>query len=175
MSSPALWEDTIQPGSSWSLILRRGRELLLEDLEGGANVAAVFYNFDCPAERYNIDTLKAQHAAHLKKAGFLFRHGPNSLLDHRGQLRVARSFRRAQRCDCRSPKYGPSSYQKQRNAWHRNTRDNFLIELGRYGLGIRDLPPNVNFFSKIVVGDTGAMEFVPATPALATTSRCAPR
>jgi len=28
-------------GSSWSLILRRGRELRLEDLDGGANVAAV--------------------------------------------------------------------------------------------------------------------------------------
>ena len=58
-------------------------------------------------------------------------------------------------------RYGESSYQKERNEWHRNTRDNFLEELGKFGLGLRDLSPNVNFFSKVVVGNDGSMEFAP--------------
>ena len=73
MSQPVLWEDTIQAGASWSLLLRRGRELHLQDSEGGVNVAALFYNYECPTERYNMpDTLKAQHMAHLTKGFVLY-------------------------------------------------------------------------------------------------------
>lgn len=163
MSGPVLWEDTIQPGSSWSLILRRGRELRIEDIDGGANVAAIFYNFDCPVERYNMpDTLKAQHTAHLTKGLVLY--------SDMGRILCSIT---EDSCGWHDPlgghndaaavlaKYGASSYQQARNAWHRNTRDNFLIELNKYGLGLRDLTANVNFFSKIVVGDDGAMEFMP--------------
>lgn len=162
MPRPILWGDTIQPGSSWSLILRRGRELRIEDLEGGANVGAIFYNFDCPVERYNMpDTLKAQHTAHLT-TGFVLYSDMGRVLcsitedtcgwhDPLGSHNDAASVLK---------KYGPSSYQTERNAWHRNTRDNFLVELAKYGLGIRDLLANVNFFSKIVVGEDGAMEYV---------------
>ena len=32
-----------------------------------------------------------------------------------------------------------------------------LVELGKYGLGKRDLVANINFFSKVVVDDAGAM------------------
>lgn len=163
MSSLPLWEDTIQPGGSWSLLLRRGRELRIEDLEGGANVAAIFYNFDCPAERYNMpDTLKAQHTAHLTKGLVLYSDMGRILCSITDDL-----------CGWHDPigghndsravfeKYGPSSYQDERNAWHRNTRDNFLTELSKYGLGMRDLTASVNFFSRVVVGNEGAMEFVP--------------
>ncbi len=67
-----LWEDTIQAGASWSLLLRRGNQLRIEDMEGGANVAALFYNFDCMVERYNMpDTLKAQHTARTLREGFV--------------------------------------------------------------------------------------------------------
>src|SRR5581483_8433402 len=47
------------------------------------------------------------------------------------------------------------------NDFYRNTRDNFLIELANWGLGLRDLTSNVNFFSKIQVGSDGAMTYVP--------------
>ena len=56
-------------------------------------------------------------------------------------------------------KYGEATYQEKRNDWHRNAHDNFLIELGKYGLGKRDLVANVNFFSRIDVDEAGAMHF----------------
>ena len=157
-----LWEDTIHAGASWSLLLRRGNELRLEDPDGGANVAALFYKYECPVERYNMpDTLKAQHTAHLTKGFVLYSDMGRILCSITGDTRGwhdplgghndARGVRE---------KYGPSSYQKERNGWHRNTRDNFLGELGKYGLGLRDLSPNVNFFSKVVVRSDGSMEFV---------------
>ena len=159
----SLWEDTIQGGTSWSLILRRGNLLRLEDTEGGANVAALFYNWESLVERYNMpDTLKGQHIAHLTQG----------LVLYSDMGRVICSIT-ADSCGWHDPlggindaaavaaKYGPSTYQEHRNDWYRNTRDNFVEEAMRYGLGVRDIGPNVNFFSKVVVDSDGSMKFVP--------------
>ena len=64
--SSILWEELLEPGATWSHVLKRGTSLRLTDMEGGANVSALLFNFECPAERYNMpDTLKAQHIAWL--------------------------------------------------------------------------------------------------------------
>ena len=64
--STLLFEDRIEPGATWSHVLKRGTALRLTDVEGGANVGALFYNWENPVERYNMpDTLKAQHIARL--------------------------------------------------------------------------------------------------------------
>ncbi|MCA3930299.1 DUF1989 domain-containing protein, partial [Burkholderia sp.] len=60
------WEALIPAGTHWSGILRRGLALRIVDVEGGANLSAVFHRQEDPLERYNMaDTLKAQHTAHL--------------------------------------------------------------------------------------------------------------
>ncbi|MFW5845981.1 MAG: urea amidolyase associated protein UAAP1, partial [Planctomycetota bacterium] len=58
-------------------------------------------------------------------------------------------------------RYGATSYQEHRNQRFQNARDGFLIELGKHGLGKRDLAANVNLFSKVVVDAHGAMRFHP--------------
>jgi uncharacterized protein YcgI (DUF1989 family) len=68
MTGEPLWEERLHAGSHWSGVLRRGTRLRLTDVEGGANVAALFYNYEDRLERYNMpDTLKAQHTAYLTK------------------------------------------------------------------------------------------------------------
>lgn len=158
-----LWEDTIQGGASWSLILRRGNVLRLEDIEGGANVATLLYNWDCPVERYNMpDTLKSQHIAHLT-SGFVLYSDMGRILasitnDSCGWHDPLGGFNDAAAV---AAKYGVATYQEHRNAWHRNTQDNFLAEAAKYGLGARDLGATVNFFSKVRVEEDGSMHFVP--------------
>jgi len=158
-----LWEDTIAPGASWSLILRRGNALRLVDVEGGANAAALLYNFECPVERYNMpDTLKAQHTGHLTKNFVIYSDMGRVLSsiteDSCGWHDPLGGFSDAASV---SAKYGKASYQEHRNAWHRNTRDNFIEELMKYGLGLRDLGPSINFFSKVRVSGDGGMKFMP--------------
>ncbi len=53
------------------------------------------------------------------------------------------------------------NYQQHRNECHRDARTGFLIELEKYGLGPRDMVPNVNFFSKVQVAEDGGMHFIP--------------
>jgi hypothetical protein len=160
--SQVLWGDTIAPGASWSLILRRGKTLRIEDSEGCANVAALFYNFDCMVERYNMpDTLKAQHTAHLTE-GFVLYSDMGRVLcsitkDTCGWHDPLSGYNDAAQV---TAKYGAASYQDCRNDWHRNTRDNFVQELMKYGLDIRDLGPSLDLFSKVRVDPDGSMNFV---------------
>jgi uncharacterized protein len=155
-------EEPLRGGQMWSRILKRGERLRLTDVEGGACVAALFFNADQPLERYNMpDTLKAQHIARLTVGNVLYSDMGRVLCSivkdsagwHdtiTGHLTRSASER----------KYGSGSYQELRNEFHRNTRDNFLIELGKHGLGKRDLHANVNFFAKIVADTEGNLSFV---------------
>ncbi len=159
-----LWEETIQPGATWSHVLKRGTALRLVDLEGGANVGAIFYNFECPTERYNLpDTLKAQHTARLAKDFVLYSDMGRILCsiveDSIGWHDPIGGTSSAKLVEAR---YGPSSYQEQRNNYHKNGREGFLVELGKWGLGPRDLVANVNFFSRVDVAEDGGMAFIPA-------------
>jgi len=159
---PNLWEETIQPGATWSHVLKRGTALHIADTEGGANVGAIFYNFECPTERYNMpDTLKAQHIARLTTGFVLYSDMGRILLSVIGDTAgwhdpIGGTSNR----QLVERKYGPASYQEARNDWHQNGRDSFLVELGKWGLGPRDLVPNVNFFSRVDVDAKGRIRFV---------------
>ena len=156
-----LFEDVMQPGATWSHILKRGTALRLSDLEGGANVGAIFYNADCPVERLNIpDTLKVQHIARLTQ-GFVLYSDMGRILCSltAGSLGWHDALAGCSDAAAVKAKYGEARYQECRNDFHRNARDSFLIELEKYGLGPRDLSPNINLFSKVAVGDDGAMTY----------------
>jgi len=163
MNETVLWQETIQPGASWSHVLKRGTALRMTDLEGGANVGGIFYNFECPTERYNMpDTLKAQHIARLTTGFVLYSDMGRILLSVIGDTvgwhdPIGGTSNRKMV----ESNYGPSSYQQDRNGYHKNGRDGFLVELGKWGLGPRDLVANVNLFSRVDVSDDGTMSFAP--------------
>ena len=161
MADEILFEETLSPGAAWSHILKRGTALRLTDTEGGANVGAIFYNADFPVERLNIpDTLKAQHIARLTQ-GFVLYSDMGRILcsitaDSLGWHDALSGCSDAAAVQA---KYGEARYQEHQNDFHRNARDSFLIELEKYGLGPRDLSPNLNFFSKVAIGSDGAMAY----------------
>ena len=162
MNETVLWEETIQPGASWSHVMKRATALRITDLEGGANVGGIFYNFECPTERYNMpDTLKAQHIARLTKGFVLYSDMGRILLSVTADTvgwhdPIGGTSNRK----LVETKYGASSYQQDRNDYHKNGHDSFLVELGKWGLGPRDLVSNVNLFSRVDVSDDGTMTFV---------------
>src|SRR5690349_19981841 len=54
-------------------------------------------------------------------------------------------------------RYGRPSYQVQRNERDIVGREGMLVEMGKYGLGERDLDADINFFSKVTVDAAGAL------------------
>jgi urea carboxylase-associated protein 2 len=161
--SQLILEEPLRGGQMWSRVLRRGQTLRMTDVEGGAAVAALFYNAEELSERYNMpDTLKAQHIARLT-AGFVLYSDMGRILcsiteDSVGWHDTITGHGTAAHGRA---KFGEGTYQTLRNDWHRNTRDNFLVELGKYDLGKRDIVANANFFVKVVADERGALTFVP--------------
>ncbi len=158
-----LWEERVPGGGHWSGVLKRGTTLRLTDTKGGANVSALFFNQEEKLERYNMaDTLKAQHTAYLTR-GFVCYSDMGRVLcsitaDTCGWHDTICGVSDAKLI---AAKYGTHRFQEFRNGMFRNGRDGLLIELGKYGLGRRDLVANVNLFSKVVVNDAGDLVFQP--------------
>jgi urea carboxylase-associated protein 2 len=162
MNDNILWEETLRGGQTWSQILKRGQAIRVTDLEGGANVACLFYNPACTAERYNMpDTLKAQHIARLTQGFVLYSdmgrvmcsiisdsagwHDPLGGVLSQAQLET---------------QYGVKSYQEYRNEWTQAPKESLILELAKYSMDARDLTPTLNLFSKVVVDQSGTMQYV---------------
>jgi urea carboxylase-associated protein 2 len=161
-SNEPLWRETLRGGQAWSRRLQRHQVLRVIDDDGRACVSALFFNADEPLERYNMpDTLKAQFTAFLTEGRVLYSDmgrilcsivadtcGWHDTLAGCGDATAMRA------------RFGAGRYQELRNDFHRNARDNFLVELGKHGLGKRDLVANVNFFARVVVEESGALRWV---------------
>jgi len=153
--------DVLPGARYWSFIIRRGYCLRLTDTEGGANCSALFYNAHEKLERYNMaDTLKAQHTAFLTKSNVCYSDMGRVMMsiieDTCGWHDTVSGVTDAGMI---SAQYGEHTYQDYRNDFHRNGRDLFLIELGKWGMDKRDLVANINFFSKISADNDGNMQF----------------
>ncbi|WP_274649300.1 urea amidolyase associated protein UAAP1 [Paenibacillus humicola] len=157
-----IWDKTIEAGGKWSGTVGRGKLLTFTALRAGANVSLLLYNAADFTERYNMpDTLKAQHTAHLTKGNVLMSDNGRVLAaiteDSLGWHDPLGGYTTREETDA---KYGESTYQRERNGWLRSGRENLTVELTRSGLGVRDLVPVVNLFSKIVVDEAGGMHFM---------------
>jgi uncharacterized protein len=147
----------------WSGVISRNKRLRLTDIDGGANVSMLLFNALERTERYNMpDTLKGQHIFYLR-APYCIHSDMGRLLasitaDTVGWHDTVCGHSDAKRV---LEKYGSNNYQEARNDWHRNGRDAFLIELAKWGLGKKDLVPNLNLFSKVVSDEEGHLTFIP--------------
>jgi urea carboxylase-associated protein 2 len=160
---PAVLFEEVVPGAGmWSWTLRRHQTLRLTDLQGGANASMLLFNRDLLIERYNMaDTLKAQHTAFLS-AGHVLYSDMGRILCSITQDSVGWHDTFTGLSDAASVRaqYGDKPYGSARNEWFRNAHDEFLVELGKYGLSQRDLVPNLNLFTKVAPDDAGALSYV---------------
>lgn len=156
-----LWQEHIPGGCHWSGIVRRGTTLRLTNSDGGANAAVLFYNREEKLERYNMaDTLKSQHTFYLTKG-----HACHSDM---GRLFCCITEDTAgwhdtvcglSDSELIRDKYGVARYQEHHNEMYRSGLDGMLVELGKWGLGMRDIVPNINFFSKVTADADGELTF----------------
>jgi urea carboxylase-associated protein 2 len=158
-----LWEQHIPGGCHWSGILRRGTTLRLTDEAGAANAAVLFYNLEEKLERYNMaDTLKSQHTFRLTKG-----HACHSDMGRifccitEDTVRWHDTVCGLSDAQLIRQKYGVARYQEHRNKMYRNGLDGMLIELAKWGLGMRDIVSNINFFSKVTANAAGELTFRP--------------
>lgn len=156
-----LWTERFPGGAHWSYRVRRGTTLRFIAAEAGANASVLLYRADERMERLNVpDTLKAQHTAHLT-AGHVLYSDMGRILASIPRDTVGWHDPLCGLSDAEgiARRHGVKRYQEHRNAMHRNGKDSLLVEMGKWGLGLRDLAPNVNLFSKVAVDADGRFRF----------------
>lgn len=151
-------------GQHWSLRLRRGTTMRLRAREADTNVGLLCYNPENLLERLNLpDTLKCQHTFKLARGHCLYSDMGRifaSIIEDDlgwhdsvgGNLSAAYMIAKG---------WQPLTFQKARNERTQTGEESFLIELGKYGLGRRDMAANLNLFAKVIVDDEGRLYFVP--------------
>lgn len=158
-----VYSETLPGGRAWSMVIRRHHAVRLTALEAGANLSALLFNAEHPLERYNMpDTLKAQYTFFLTAGHVLYSDMGRILMSitedscgwHDTVCGVSHRALLAEKC-------GEGHYQQLHNGFHRSGRELFLVELGKWGLGKRDLVANVNFFSKAAVDAAGNLALLP--------------
>lgn len=150
--------STTLPGAShWSLMARRGTQLKITDIEGGSNVGMLFYNPYLLSEKYNApDTLKCQHTFKLTRGHCLYSDMGRifcSIVDD--SFGWHETISGNSNADKVAARWGKRDYQKNRNEWHQNGYDSFLVELSKYELMAQDMAANINLFSKVVADEEG--------------------
>ena len=151
-----LWEETIAAGGYSSRRLSRGSRLRLIDLAGDSCASLLIFNAEMPTERLNVaDTVKIQWNAYLGEGKLL--------LSDMGRVLMSFVQDDAGTHDCfcgttneagSAAKYGTG---EQPPAYVLNGRDRFLLGVGKFGLGRRDVHPCVNLFKGVRIEEDGAI------------------
>jgi hypothetical protein len=149
--------DFILPARApWSRVVRKGQTLRIIDLEGNQAVDCILYNARDPAERYSsCETLVAQRNIFLTTG--------TRLMSNEGDVLMTIT---ADTCGRHDTSGGACSCESNTLRYGHHTRhlhacvDNFLLELGRHGLGKRDVVSNINWFMNVPVEPDGALGIV---------------
>jgi urea carboxylase-associated protein 1 len=144
--------DVVIPARSpWSHVLRRGQKLRLIDVEGQQAVDALFYSAADTAQRYSAqDTVREQGSAYIG-LGTRLVSNQGAVMAQVVEDSSGRHDTLAGCCSCESNvvRFGEAT------RYQHACRENFVLELGRYGMGKRDIAPNVNFFMNVPIDDAG--------------------
>ena len=156
-----LLDEVLPGGARWSKIIKRGDKLRISTEDGLGSLSAMFYNADNTAERFNsADTVKLQHNAYFSKGRVLYSElgrvlfsitedTTEGLFDAITGISNPRIVKK---------NFGEGDFEHIRNRYYKSDRENFLVELGKYGMGKRDMIQAINFFRKVDVKEGSKLE-----------------
>jgi urea carboxylase-associated protein 1 len=144
---------TLPARAPYSTVLKAGQTLRIIDLESQQAVDALFYNAHDTSERYSAqDTLAAQQKYCLEKGAVLYSNESRPMLTITADT-CGFHDTCAGACSCES---NTVRFGHETRFMH-SCRENFLAELGRLGMGKRDLVSNVNFFMNVPIRPNGEL------------------
>jgi uncharacterized protein len=148
-----LWAETVAPGGYAAKQLARGARLRLTDLAGDACASMLVFNAERPVERLNVaDTLKVQWNGYLGASKLLLSDMGRVLFSILEDTAGAHdAFCGASNAASNARRYGEG------DNWgpNPNARDRFKLGVAKFGLGVKDIHPCVNWFKGVRIGPDG--------------------
>jgi uncharacterized protein len=152
----ALYDATVAARAPWSGLLREGQILRIVDLRGQQAVDALFYRANRYAERYSAqDTVMMQGSAYIG-IGTEFISSEGNVMAMLTADSCGSHDTSAGACSCEANTVRFGHHTKYMHA----CRENFLLEIGKYGMTKRDIVGNVNFFMNVPIAPDGELAIV---------------
>ncbi len=140
----------------FSTLVRKGQTVRIEDSYGQQAIDTLFYNADDYSERYsNQETMREQNAAYISTGTKIMSSEGRVMLKMTADS-CGRHDTAAGACSCESNTVRFGHGTKYLHA----CRDNFVAEVAKYGMGKRDVAPNINFFMNVPISPNGEMTIV---------------
>jgi urea carboxylase-associated protein 1 len=149
-------EHLVPAEAPWSGLVKRGQTIRIIDLEGQQAVDTLFYSAADTGERYSSqDTVRQQGAAYLTTGTKVMSNEGNVMLTVTADS-CGRHDTSAGACSCESNTVRFGHATKYLHA----CRENFVLEVGRYGMTKRDVVPNINLFMNVPIEPSGDLAIV---------------
>jgi urea carboxylase-associated protein 1 len=146
-----IYDHEVPAERPWSHLIKRGQTLRIIDSEGQQAVDALLYCAEDSAERYSAqDTLRVQGSAYVGLG--------TKLMSNAGRV-MARIT--ADTCGNHDTSAGCCSCESNAVRFGEGTkyqhacRENFILELSKYGMTKRDIVANLNFFMNVPIDPSG--------------------
>ncbi len=148
--------EVVAARAGWSRVLHAGETLRITDTHGQQAVDALFYAWPGTHERYSAQsTVAAQGSAYIGLGTALLSNFGRALMtvtaDSTGSHDTS-----AGACSCEANTVWFGHQTRYMHA----CRENFLLELAKYGMDKRDLVSNVNFFMNVPIRPDGELAIV---------------
>ena len=146
-----LVDELVPAGGPWARVIEAGQRLRIIDVHGRQGVDFLCYNARAPEERYHApNTIKASRTLRLTSGHVLYSDAARALFTITEDT-----------CGTHDTIGGccsaPSNAMLYGVADCPGCRENFLAALAEFGLGRRDIVPNINFFCNVPVFDDGRL------------------
>ena len=160
--TPILTDDIVAACAPWSAVLRAGQQLQIIDLHGNQAVDTLFYgvhpgsNQVDARKRYSFQATIAAQGNIFLTTGSVLRAGDGTPLVTVVADEVGNHDTIAGACSKESNtlRYGHHTVHQHACA------ENFQAEAAKWGMGKRDIVPNVNFFMNVPVEADGTLGIV---------------
>ena len=152
----AILTHVVPACAPWSGIVRRGQSIRIVDLEGQQAVDTLLYRADRTTERYSAETTLAMQRSAYVTTG-------TRLLSNAGGLLATMT---ADTCGGHDTSAGACSCEANTVRFGHHTRhmhacrENFVVELSKYGMDKRDIVSNINFFMNVPILPNGELAIV---------------
>ncbi|KAA3510250.1 urea carboxylase-associated family protein [Agrobacterium vitis] len=152
----AMQDHVIAAEAPFSTVVKKGQILRIEDSYGQQAIDTLFYNAEDFSERYsNQDTMREQGAAYISTG--------TKIISNEGRIMLTMT---ADSCGRHDTSAGACSCESNTVRFGHGTkylhacRDNFVLEVAKYGMSKRDVVANINFFMNVPIEPSGQMTIV---------------
>ncbi|MVA79512.1 DUF1989 domain-containing protein [Agrobacterium vitis] len=152
----AVQDHVIAAEAPFSTVVKKGQILRIEDSYGQQAIDTLFYNAKDFSERYsNQDTMREQGAAYISTG--------TKIISNEGRIMLTMT---ADTCGRHDTSAGACSCESNTVRFGHGTkylhacRDNFVLEVAKYGMSKRDVVANINFFMNVPIEPSGQMTIV---------------